>query len=55
MQKKKFAVFDIDGTIFRSSLTVELVDALIQEDVFSARVRDVYARAYQQWLTCGLW
>ena len=50
MQKKKFAVFDIDGTIFRSSLTVELVDALIQEDVFSARVRDVYARAYQQWL-----
>ncbi|MEW6610579.1 MAG: HAD-IB family phosphatase [Patescibacteria group bacterium] len=50
MQKKKFAVFDIDGTIFRSSLTVELVDALIQEGVFPGRVRDVYARAYQQWL-----
>ena len=28
---KKVAIFDIDGTVFRSSLLIELTDALIQE------------------------
>jgi len=47
---KKLAVFDIDGTIFRSSLVVELVDALIQEGIFKASVGKVYAKSYQRWL-----
>src|SRR3989339_447809 len=47
---KKLAVFDIDGTIFRSSLVVELVDALIQEGIFKAKVGKIYAKSYQRWL-----
>ena len=47
---KKLAVFDIDGTIFRSSLVVELVDALIQEGIFKDKVSKVYAKSYQDWL-----
>jgi len=31
---KKLAIFDIDGTIFRSSLTIELLESLIEEGVF---------------------
>lgn len=50
MLKKPVAIFDIDGTIFRSSLLIELTEALIQERVFPAKVRKVYARAYQNWL-----
>ena len=47
---KKLAIFDIDGTIFRSSLVVELVDALIQEGIFKSTVRNTYAKSYQRWL-----
>lgn len=47
---KKVAIFDIDGTIFRSSLLIELTDALIQEGVFPAKARRNYARAYKNWL-----
>jgi len=47
---RKLAIFDIDGTIFRSSLLIELTDALIQEGVFSAKSRKLYNRAYQNWL-----
>ena len=47
---KKVAIFDIDGTVFRSSLLIELTDALIQEGIFSPRVRKLYARAAENWL-----
>jgi len=47
---KKVAIFDIDGTIFRSSLLIELTDALIQEGVFSSRARKSYTRAAENWL-----
>lgn len=47
---KKVAIFDIDGTIFRSSLLIEITDALIQEDVFPAMARKNYASAYKNWL-----
>jgi HAD superfamily hydrolase (TIGR01490 family) len=47
---KKVAIFDIDGTIFRSSLVIELTDAFIQEGVFSSRVRRFYALAHKNWL-----
>lgn len=47
---KKVAIFDIDGTIFRSSLLVELTDAFIQEGIFSLRVGKAYARSHKAWL-----
>ena len=47
---KKVAIFDIDGTVFRSSLLIELTDALIQEGIFSSRVRKLYSQAYGNWL-----
>jgi HAD superfamily phosphoserine phosphatase-like hydrolase len=49
-KKRKVAVFDIDGTIFRSSLLIELVEALILERVFPASVRRIYVREYRRWL-----
>ena len=47
---RKVAIFDIDGTIFRSSLLIELTDGLIQAGIFSTKVRDEYARVYKKWL-----
>lgn len=43
------AFFDIDGTVFRSSLLVELVEALIEEGVFPATARAGYVRSYTAW------
>jgi len=48
--KRKVAVFDIDGTIFRSSLLIEILDALIQEGIFPASVTQEYAKSYRNWL-----
>lgn len=47
---KRVAIFDIDGTIFRSSLLIELTDAFVQEGIFSSKVRKIYARACKNWL-----
>jgi len=47
---KKVAIFDIDGTVFRSSLLIELTDALIQEGIFPLGVRKLYSREYREWL-----
>jgi HAD superfamily hydrolase (TIGR01490 family) len=47
---KKVAIFDIDGTIFRSSLLVELTDAFIQEGIFSLKVGKTYAMSHKAWL-----
>lgn len=47
---RKVAIFDIDGTIFRSSLLIELTDALIQKGIFSLKVKDVYKKAHLNWL-----
>lgn len=49
MKKRKLAVFDIDGTIFRSSLLIELVHALIEEGVFKPSVEKLYERDYERW------
>ena len=48
--KKKLAVFDVDGTIFRSSLLVELVAALIADGVFPREAAAFYERAHREWL-----
>lgn len=47
---RKLAVFDIDGTIFRSSLLIEITDALIQSGIFPPSARKIYAKSYKNWL-----
>lgn len=46
---KPVAFFDIDGTVFRSSLLIELVEALVAEGVFPANVSDEYADSFEAW------
>lgn len=48
--RKRLAIFDIDGTIFRSSLLVELTEALIRAEIFPKKVRQKYLLANQRWL-----
>ncbi len=53
MQVKKLrrvAIFDIDGTIFRSSLFVEMVEELINTGIFPEQARKEYEKAYLRWL-----
>jgi len=48
--KKPVAIFDVDGTIFRSSLLIQVVNRLIEKQVFPPETRDVYEREYERWL-----
>src|SRR3989344_1343411 len=48
-KKQKVAVFDIDGTIFRSSLLFELTEALVHEKVISKYARSYYQEAWEKW------
>ncbi len=50
LKKLPVAVFDIDGTIFRSSLFIELVKKLIEREIFSKETQAIYAMEYDQWL-----
>lgn len=50
MGKRKVAVFDVDGTIFRSSLLIQLVDRLIEDGAFPKEARERYGREYEKWL-----
>jgi len=47
---KKVAIFDVDGTIFRSSLLIEVVDVLIEEGLFPTEARQRYDAEYRRWL-----
>lgn len=47
---KKVAIFDIDGTIFRSSLLIELTKELVNQNLFPAKARAIYERAEIDWL-----
>lgn len=47
---KKVAIFDIDGTIFRSSLLIELVNALVAEGVFPKVASAEFAKEKRAWL-----
>ena len=47
---KKVAIFDIDGTIFRSSLLIEITEELILAGIFKSSARKYYAKQYQNWL-----
>jgi len=48
--QKKVAVFDVDGTIFRSSLLIQLVNRLIEDGTFPKGARAVYGREYEKWM-----
>src|SRR5687768_9844594 len=48
--KQKVAVFDIDGTIFRSSLLIELVETLVIEGVLPEHTQDAYQDQLKAWL-----
>jgi len=47
---KPVAFFDIDGTLFRSSLLIELVNQLIKEEVFPESAKEVFVDEYHRWL-----
>jgi len=49
-QPRKFVAFDIDGTIFRSSLLIELVEELIAEGLFPPEARTHYHSSFRHWL-----
>lgn len=49
VKARKLAIFDIDGTIFRSSLLIELVETLVQEKIFSPNASKIYRPAQKQW------
>ncbi len=44
------AFFDIDGTLFRSSLLIALTEQLIKDEVFPPEVKDIYYDKYILWL-----
>jgi len=47
---RKVAIFDIDGTIFRSSLLIELVESFIAKGIFPKKSRAMYEREFKRWL-----
>ena len=47
--KTKLAVFDIDGTIFRSSLIIELVNLLVKKGVFPKGLNEEIEEEYIAW------
>lgn len=49
-QRRRVAIFDVDGTIFRSSLLIQVVNRLIEKGVFPPETRKVYERAHVRWL-----
>jgi len=44
------AIFDIDGTIFRSSLLIELTDHLVSQGIFPKEAYSEIAKKEQRWL-----
>lgn len=49
MDKRPVAVFDIDGTLFRSSLVLELVEELVVRGVFPEEAKEMYQGAKEDW------
>ncbi|OGG86204.1 hypothetical protein A2392_01955 [Candidatus Kaiserbacteria bacterium RIFOXYB1_FULL_46_14] len=48
--QKPVAFFDIDGTVFRSSLLIELVEKLVERKIFPAEAEEYYLEAKQKWI-----
>ncbi len=47
---RKVAIFDIDGTVFRSSLLIELVEELIKEGLVPKKIAAGYLPAQEKWM-----
>jgi HAD superfamily hydrolase (TIGR01490 family) len=47
---KKIAFFDIDGTLFRSSLLIELIEEMIKKDIFPKEARDIFKNEKESWM-----
>lgn len=47
------AAFDIDGTVFRSSLLIELMNELVRRGIFPKEARKSYRKAEEHWKTKG--
>ncbi len=47
--KNKLAIFDIDGTVFRSSLLVELINALVRHRIFPKMAKEKMEYDYLLW------
>lgn len=50
MTERPVAAFDIDGTVFRSSLLIELVERLIERGLFPKSARAAYEAEQLEWL-----
>ena len=50
MKSTRLAIFDIDGTIFRSSLVIELTNALVAHGIFPPAARQEIEHDYTSWL-----
>lgn len=50
MDERPVAVFDIDGTLFRSSLLIELVEALVAKGIFPHEAKESYEGQKEDWL-----
>lgn len=48
--RQPVAVFDIDGTVFRSSLLIELVEELVRRGIFPEKARRHYKDPHEDWL-----
>ena len=46
---QKVAFFDVDGTLFRTSLVVELVNTLIQEGIFPKEAEEDFFEQREKW------
>src|SRR3989344_2007554 len=46
---KKVAIFDVDGTIFRSSFVIELTEGLVNEGIFDESARKSYEKELKHW------
>lgn len=48
--RQKLAIFDIDGTIFRSSLLIELINGLVESGVLPKQAQKEMEKDYLAWL-----
>jgi HAD superfamily hydrolase (TIGR01490 family) len=46
---KKVAIFDIDGTIFRSAFVVELLEVMVEHGWFPPKAKQFYKKEEQAW------
>src|SRR3989344_3962497 len=46
---RRVAIFDVDGTVFRSSLFIELVEGLVEKKIFPKYARTIYAEPLSHW------